>query len=246
MLALIRMDWTLNRRILLQMTPLFALQAALAFVHGLRGLMAAAFMPAGLVMFIPVFQNLSNPVEPFLLALPVSRTRIVVARYVTAAGALTLALTAFLVLGGVGHRLGFHWAQDLRLTGLLEGLGLQWLTLATTLFLYLPFHFRFEGDLAVSLFATSLVGGLGLIGLVAGWHGFLDGGMALLNHLLDDRAALVGTLALVPVLGAISIGLSAHAYRRRGLRAGAPAVLPVLLLGLVLALLAGAGRAVSR
>ncbi len=246
MLALIRMDWTLNRRILLPLTPIFMLQVAMVFTHGLQGLLAAAFMPAALLMLIPVFQNLNDSVEPFLLALPVSRTRIVLARYLTATAALTLTLAAFLILGGVGHRLGFLWAQDMRLPDLVTGLSLQGLFLATVLFLYLPFQFRFEGDLAVSLFAASLGAGLGLIGLVAGWHGFQEGGLALLNRLLDDPAALARALALVPALGAISLGLSVHAYRRRIRRTGAPAVLPTLWLGLVLALFAEAGRVALR
>ncbi len=246
MLALIRMDWTLNRRILLQLTPLFMLQGALAFAHGLQGLLAAAFLLAALLMLIPVFQNLNDSVEPFLLALPVSRTRIVVARYLTATAALTFTLAAFLVLGGLGHRLGFLWAQDMRLPDLVTGLGLQGLLLATVLFLYLPFHFRFEGDLAVSLFAASLGAGLGLIGLLAGWHGFQEGGLALLNRLLDDPTALAGALTLLPAMGAVSLGLSIHGYRRRIRRTGAPAVLPALWLGLVLALLAEAGRVASR
>ena len=234
MLALIRMDWTLNRRILLQMTPWFLLQSLLAFAHGLRGLLGASFMAAAVLMLIPVFQNLRNTVEPFLCALPVSRAQIVVARYLSVLAVLTLVSLAYLALGWAGHGIGYGWARDMVFQDLATGLALQGLLLATGLFLYLPFHFRFGGDLAVSLFACSLVVGVGLLLLAFGWRGVMDHGLTLLARFLDGGATRMGGIGACLGLGAVSLGISVPAYQRRVRRVHLTFLLPILFLGVVL------------
>lgn len=242
MFALIRMDWTLNRRILLQVSPLLVLWAGLAIAHGLQGLLMASFLAAAVAMLVPVFQNARESIEPFLLALPVSWAQIVVARYLGALMGLGLALLAYGAFGAAGHALGFAWAQELRLPDLAVGLGFQGLLLAIVLCLYLPFHVWFRGELASGIFAGTLACGLAPMLVVWGFAGTLARMMALLDRVTDGRTlARAGAAGLLP-LALVSLAISLQATRRNGRGFGVSAALPALLVAATLGLLALALR----
>lgn len=232
MLALIRMDWTLLRRLLLPASPAFALVFWLGFTEPRGGgLIMAGYLLALFGMGYPLFHDLGpHTTEPYLCALPVSRGQIVVARYASALAALLIALPLPLALAQVGRQAGLP-VPALPLADLGLGLGLVGLLLGGLLFLYLPFHFRFGGERGLGTFALCLTGLL--IGLVA-----RAGGPVFLARITQlDFSALERTafrLQMVGgwmVLGAASLALSWHAYRKRTSATQVPAALPFLLLG---------------
>jgi hypothetical protein len=239
MLALIRMDWTLNRRIVLQLSPLFLLWSGIVTM-GMRGLLALSFEVAALLMFLPLFQNLRDTVEPFLLALPVSRAQVVGARFISVFGVMVLVFLAIFLLAWAGHRLGYGWARDVQLGDLAVGLGLQGFLLGAGVFLYLPFHFRFGGDLGIGFFLGSLVANLVTLLLICGWRGLLAHGTTLAQRLLDGGAFLAWVAGGWVLVGVLSVGLSIRAYGTRDSARAVPAVLPTLFLWAVLGLLAAA------
>jgi hypothetical protein len=241
-LPLVRMDWTLNRRILLQMSPIFVLWIAMGISHGLRGLLGIAFAASALLTGLTLLQNLRDSVEPFLCALPVSRRQIVLARYLSALGVLALSLGCFFLLGWLGQRAGFLWARELPVGDLALGLGLHALTLGAGLFLYLPFHFRFGGDLGLGLFTVTLMACLLSLIALCGWQGLLDRALALLARVLEDRAFTRGLLIAWALLGGASLALSLVAYPRKVTRQPLSPALPVLLCLATFLALAAAGR----
>ena len=217
MFALIRMDWILQRSILLKLSPLFMLWLLAGAAEPLV-LPFIAFLIAVMALIVPMFPYLGPvSIEPFLWALPVSRAQMVVARYLSALGGMILGLTLPLLIAWICHQLGTHQYRQASMTGLVAGMGLQVLVLAVVLFTYLPYHFRFGGDRGIGyclgtwlilLVMVYLCFGLSARGLeerlsVIG-NALLDGGVALLG-------ACFGTLAL----GTASLWLSISFYRRR-------------------------------
>ena len=245
MLALIRMDWTLNRRILLQLTPLFLFYALMA-LGGTRGVVGLGFVLATILMALAVFQNLRDSVEPFVCALPVSRAQIVLARYAVSLTGLALGLALALALGWAVGRLGLRWSQEIDLSIVRAGLGCQGFLLGAVLFLYLPFHFRFGGDRGLGVFAAAGVSCLLAILLAFGVEGTLDRTLALATRLIDDRAFLLGAGIGWLLLGAGSLALAIAGYRRRLSRAPLAPAWPVLLVLAAFAAVTGAAQFAHR
>jgi len=230
MFALIHMDWTLNRRLLLQFSPIFLLWTAVGVSHGMQSLLGISFAASLLAMALPVLQNLRDTVEPFICALPVSRRQIVLARYLSASTGMMLSFGFFFLLGWVGHGAGLRWASDILPGDLLAGMGLQALLLSAGLFLYLPFHFRFGGDLGLGLFTGTLLGCLIVLFAICGWQGLLDRTLLLLTRMLEERAFASSVLGAWGLLGVASLGLSLLAYPRRISRRPLSPALPLLLM----------------
>lgn len=237
MLALIRMEWTLNRRLLLQLTPLFALFAA-RMALGLSYSLTFYFMLATLLTVLPLCQDLKCGIQPFLCALPVSRGQIVRARYLTAMGALAVAMGVSLALGWAFKVGGAPMWQRVALEDLLLGLGVQGFLLAAGLFLFLPFHYRFGGDLGLGVFMGSLAASLLVILASFGWHGAQERGLALVGLLLEGGRPAGWALLAGLTLGLASLGLSVQAYRKALATVPSPVYLPTLLLALALGLAA--------
>jgi len=108
MLPVIRMTWILNRRLLFQVSPLFAFY--LTFLVGVQRTgdptkFITMFMAiAGLATAIVTLQGLAIPVEGFLLSLPVSRTQVVRAKYFTSLCGLAAGLALPLFVAWTAHR----------------------------------------------------------------------------------------------------------------------------------------------
>ena len=94
MLPLIKMAWVLNRRLLFQGSPIFAMYLAQLVVILHKGDVAPFIIIALFITYlstaIVTLQGLTLPVEGFLLALPISRTQVVKAKYATSLMGLTI------------------------------------------------------------------------------------------------------------------------------------------------------------
>ena len=238
MLALIRMDWTLSRGLLLKLSPIFALWLAVPVVaHGTGPQLYASFVCAAVLGFLPLGPYLApGSIEPFLCALPVSRGQIVTARYLSALAGTALGLLLPIAIWGcLGLAGWFHQprpeARDLAL-----GLCLQAQLLATFTFLFLPFHFRFPGDRGLAWFGAAALGAGALLVLGLGWGELSHRSLILAQRYLDGGAFLLGAFLALAGLGALSLWLSIRGYRGqiapRPLAFWAPAMvfLPVVAL----------------
>lgn len=160
MLKLLRLHWVVNRRILLQITPLFALWLLLGF-RSLRGevpqegfFASICLMMATTLMAIVTLQGITHGVEPFLLALPIRRRDLVASAYLAGLGAglAGLGLPLLVSLGIPGLHLP---------SGITGVLALLYALLGTGLFLLLPLRFRLGGEKGLTAFALLL--GLALL-----------------------------------------------------------------------------------
>jgi hypothetical protein len=220
MLPLIRMTWTLNRRLLFQFSPLFAMYLA-QLVALQCGPEPAVFIfmflaIATLTTAIVTLQGLTLPVEGFLLSLPVSRAQVVRAKYVTSLLGLAAGLALPLVTAWTAHgvaptrvpALGPDSLGIVPLAGLLLALGL---------FYFLPFVYHFGPTKGLLFFALTLI--LLPAGALAwkGAHGCLEALLAFGNHILDHSPSTLAFSAGVLLFDFASLRLSIWAYRRRAL-----------------------------
>ncbi len=235
MFALIRMDWTLCRPLLLRWSPVFLLTLLASLSGSPMGLLGILPL-AEFAMGYPLFHDLGpRSIEPYVCALPVSRGQIVAARYLSAMGALGGVLVLTLASAWAARGLGFRVLEGLPFRDAVSVLGLMGCLLSALLFLYLPFHFRFGGERGLGLFAATLLGCLLAALARFGWQSVLRLDFHFMERAYFETGAALGWLAL----GAISLGLSMEAYRRRTSANPLHFALPVLfLLGAMAALAA--------
>jgi CubicO group peptidase (beta-lactamase class C family) len=238
-LALIRMDWTLHRRTWARISPLVLLWLAAA-ASGPGQLLGTTATLALLFVVMPLFPYLRpDSIETFLWALPVSRTQIVVARYLASLIGLAAGLALPLALGCLCHAVGSAEFRHTPLADIAAGTTLVGLVWCAALFLFLPFQFRFGGERGMGYFlASALLAGIALI-LRFGWDfaGLVQRFLTLGDTLLEGKAILRLVLATL-ALGLASLGVSIHVYRRRASErppAARPRILAALALLVVLA-----------
>ena len=220
MLPLIRMAWTINRRLLIQFSPflgfylwgLVAAQSESATMP--RPFIAAFLMIIAMATAIITFQGLTLPVEGFLLSLPVARAQIVRTKY----------LTSFLgLMAGVALPMATSWMAHFMAPGLVpapssEALGIVgiWtLFLSVGILLFLPFVYHFGPSKGFMIFAITVIlipsGGLALEGV----NKSMDILATFLNRLLDQPNFAATTSMGVLLFGLASMGLSTWSYRSR-------------------------------
>jgi CubicO group peptidase (beta-lactamase class C family) len=242
MFALIRMDWTLQRRSLLFASPIFLVYLA-GGASAPTQLIGATFLLAIFASLMPIFPYL-GPIthEPFLWALPVSLAHIVAARYVSSLIGLAVALALPLLLAWALHAGGVGPFRGTPMAEMALGVALVGFTFVTVLCLYFPFHFLLGGPKAIAWFLGS---GLALGILVVIWKGwdsfgYLQAFFNLGSTFMDSGTKALSALLGVTALGTVSLGLSVAFYRRR---ASEPTLTPrarVLLMLGVTALFLGA------
>ena len=217
MRALIRMTWATNRRLLLLMSPLLAFYLSLMVYTQITGngvdLPAIAFTTMFLLLVVSTFQGPTFDVEAFLVSLPVTRSQLVRARYLTSGLGLLAGLALPLTVAGLAHTLlpGHAAAptpQELRATVFLA------IVDAVGLFVFLPLIHTFEPSRGILAFCIATVLALG--GGLA-WGG-LDGVAALFHFFQDVLARPLPSLAVggcLLALGLVSLGVSILGYARR-------------------------------
>lgn len=215
MLKLLHLHWIVNRRIILQVTPLFAFWLALG-LGNLRGeTPQEGFFPSLCLMMgttlaaIVTLQGITQGVEPFLLALPIRRPQLVGSAYL--AGLLAALLGLSLPLAVTLLTPGLHLPQGI--TGVLA---LLYGLLGLGIFILLPLRFLLGGEKGLTAFAMLL--GLILLlaqlstGLVQTFLDLAELGLRVLEHPL----ALGLPLGLIWVaLGLGSAWLACRGYERR-------------------------------
>ena len=217
MLPLIRMTWILNRRMLLQIAPVIALN--LAVLLGLLGqgnpdaFLAGATGIVGLPLVIVLLQGLAGPGDEFLLALPVTPAQVVRARYLTSLLTLILGLALPLLAGMAAHDLVPAKVQ-LPAGEAITFLGLEALAYATAIFCFLPFVYAFGYAKGFILFACALALLVATALALKGAGGTLDLLVGLGYRALVNRSLALAFTVGVAVLGLASMGLSVWAYRR--------------------------------
>jgi hypothetical protein len=235
MLALIRMDWILSRPVLLRASPILGLILWLGLSTPKGGVLMAAYLLAILAMGYPLFHDLGpHTLEPYVCALPVSRSQIVAARYASALVTLLLALLLPLGFGLGARALGLNAMEGLPLEDAILGLAALGLILSALLFLYLPFHFRFGGERGLGAFAGSGFAGLLLLFFALGGRSLLTHSFEPSLEALERLPVRLGVLAAWLSLGGASLALSRASYQRRLAARQAPGLLPFLLLAAVL------------
>jgi hypothetical protein len=224
MVALLRMDWILGRRLLLRLVPLFLLPL-LAANSWETGLLGAAWILALFTLGPPIAQELGpHPIGAFVRALPVSGRRIAAARYLWVL--LALAGAGVLALLPVLLSRAFHLPGPGRVNpgDLALGLALQEGLLAAVLCLYLPFHFAVGGERGLGEFALSMAVPACALVAAAGPRPLMERCMELGIRLAGGGPALAAAALALAVLGALSLGISLG-----GARTGWRRFLPHLL-----------------
>ncbi len=220
MLPLIKMGWVLNRRLLLQAVPLFIFYLAQLVIIQRQGEAAPFIIIALLITYlvtaIVTLQGLTLPVEGFLLALPISRTQVVRAKYATSLMGLAVGLALPLATAWIAHSVAPAWVPPASPTALgIVALGAIFIVLG--IFLCLPLVYGFgpsKGLMGFTALAILLPAG------ALAWRG-ANGCMDLLEALgtkwLEQPSFAVGIVAATLLLGFGSLRLSTGAYQRRSL-----------------------------
>ena len=218
MLPLMRLAWTLNRRLLFQFSPWLAFYLAmLVNAQANREPMQSALIAVFLTILLTVIvtmQGLLLPVEEFILALPVSRSQVVRAKYLSCLLGLAAGWALPLITGWLAH-----FVAPTRIPPMSPDLfgisGVVGLYLAFGIFCFLPFLYQFGPSKGLTFFSVSLI--VTLAGGVA-WRGRWACVKALLDfsgHILERRSYALAVLAVLLVFGLASLSLSVWAYRRK-------------------------------
>jgi len=217
MRPLIRMTWTLNRRLLIQFSPFLAFYLW-ALVNTQYEAKTMPFVPVFLfitciVTAIITLQGLTLDVEGFLLSLPVARAQIVRTKYITSLLGLMAGVALPMATSWMAHFLAPSHVPAPS-PGVLGIVGMWTILLAFGIFLFLPFVYHFGASKGFMFFAITAIlipsGGLA-------WKG-LDGVEAVLTFLhrvLAHPALALGISAGVLIFGFASLTLSTWSYRRR-------------------------------
>ncbi len=220
MLALMRMDWTQNRRMLYYLTPLWMLWVLCQFmptpdrdVLMLRIWTAFCFSLA--FSLLVILQNHTRPIDDWLCALPVSRAQIVLARYANTALAILAGLLIPLLLTLLTNALKLRYLPQVPIHDYLIGLGIPGSFLLIFTLLFLPLYFRFGADKGIGILGAVVVSVGGLLFWRWGYDGFMQRFIDLLTRLMDDGAFRGWMLMGIAVLAGGSIELSLWAYPQR-------------------------------
>jgi hypothetical protein len=220
MFALIRMDWTLNRRLIFQLTPLWLLYGGYIFLGGTRGILGGCVMFPTVLGLLLMFSELGSPIMPFVCALPVSRSRIVMARYLSALLTLTVGLVIPVMLGFLGQRLGwgfwkfFNEIPASSMADVPALLILIALAFSTVIFLYFPFHFRFGAERGLQIFIILDIVALATWTWLTGWDG-VQRMHELAGQFLDNARWRFESALVVLLLGGISLLVSVQGFKQR-------------------------------
>lgn len=220
MLPLINMAWVLNRRLLLQLSPVFALYLAqLVFVQHTREVtpfIIIALFITYLSTAIVTLQGLTLPVEGFLLALPISRTQVVKAKYATSLMGLAVGLALPLATAWIAHSVAPAWVPPASPTAM-GIVALGGIFIALGIFLCLPLVYRFGPSKGLMSFTALTI--LLPAGALAwkGANGCMDLLEAFGNRWLDQPLFALTVLVAVLLLGLGSLRFSVEAYQRRPL-----------------------------
>ncbi len=218
MLGLLHAHWIVNRRLTLQLTPLWALYLWLGY-RSLHQGAAEGMLPmismviASIFIAMIVLQGMNTPVEAFLLPLPVRRREVVSATYAATllGGALgsALPLVTLTILG----------CGPLIPSGTIGAVALLFSVQALAVFIFLPLRFRLG-----TVWALNTCMGLVVVTTVVHylWRGKQDGLLATTylaerGAYLLDHPVRVGlpALAVLIALGVLSHTLACRIYAKR-------------------------------
>lgn len=219
MLPLILMNWTINRRILFQASPLFAFYFWMMFEAGKQAngvfFVMMAITTGTLLAAIVTLQGILFPIEPFLLALPVNRSQVVRAKYLASSLSILLGVGLPLIMAVVGHALfprSFPWMLRAEIVG---ACAVACVLLLAGLFLFLPFIYRFGSTRGFTGFTLSLAFLVILAMGIQGPNKALD---ALLSHserFISSPGFAGTTLLALLGMGFLSLAYASRAYCRR-------------------------------
>lgn len=220
MRPLIRMTWVINRRMLLQLIPLFAFyiaQLVMAQRANLPVMFVFIFLAiGGVAMGAVMLQGLTFPVDGFLLSLPVSRAQVVRAKYATSLVAL---------VGGLALAFGASWLAQVVAPAqfpavpamVLARAAMGALVLMTGLFCFLPSVFVL-GPMKGLLGFTVVLILVPTVGLI--WKGAAECLELLIgfgHRVLTQPLLALGLVTGVLLLGLASLWISVAGYQRRAL-----------------------------
>lgn len=215
MLNMLRLHWTVNRRLLLQVLPLFAfwLLLSLGSLKGevpKEGFFASICLMMGVTLTaIVTLQGITQGVEPFLLALPISRRQLTSSAYLAGLLAGLCGLSLPLLVALCVPRLAVP-------DGITGTLALLYALIGLGLFLLLPLRFLLGGEKGLTAFALLL--GLMLllvqlsVGLAEGFTRLGDLGLRILEH---PKSLGLGCATVWIGLGLISWWLACRVYEGR-------------------------------
>ncbi len=218
MLPLIKMAWVLNRRLLVQVSPLFLFYLAqlVGVQHGGSTALFATFalFITALVTTLVTLQGLTLPVEGFLLALPISRAQVVRAKYLTSLLGWALGLALPLATAWAAHLVAPAWVPPASPTAL-GIVSLGGTLFALGILLGLPLVYRFGPSKGLMIFSALAI--LVPAGALAwkGANGCMDVLEAFGTRWLEQPLFALSVVATTLLLGLGSLRFSEGAYRRR-------------------------------
>ncbi len=220
MLPLIRMTWTLNRRVCLYVAPwILGMQLGVGLMAHIKegnsaGLLFSAVMAGAVLSSLVTLQFAFVPLEGFLLSLPVTRAQVVRAHYLVALMAAFLGVSLLPLLVGVARFIAPQKVPPLAF----ETLGLLGVLvsgLVMGLFTFLPFLFRWGGPRGVTAFTLTLLLLLSATLWFKGLDGSLSAVLSLGNRVLDRPAFAAGCSAGLALFSGASLGISTWSYQKR-------------------------------
>jgi len=220
MLALMRMDWTENRRLIFYLTPLWLMWGSYLFVPQVAGQMLGARIFLGftfplVLSLLVMLQNHTRPIDDWLCALPISRSQIVLARYASTALAILVGLLIPVLITLLTNALALRFLPRVPMHDYLIGLAIDGGFLLIFMLLFLPLYFRFGADKGIGILGAVVVSGGALLFWRWGYDGFMQRFIDLLTRLMDDGAFRGWILLGIAVLAGVSIALSLWAYPQR-------------------------------
>lgn len=219
MLPLIRMNWTINRRILFQVSPLFGFYYWMLFEAGKQAngvfFVMMAITTGTLLAAIVTLQGILYSIEPFLLALPVDRSQVVRAKYLSSSLSILLGVSLPLIMAVVAHAL-FPQSFPLNLRGEIVGAcAVACVLLLAGLFLFLPFIYRFGSTRGFTGFTLSLAFLMILAMGIQGPNKAIDTLLTFSERFISSPGFAGTIVAATLGLGVLSLAYATHAYRRR-------------------------------
>jgi len=218
MLPLMRTAWIINRRLLFQFSPwliVYLIAMVIAQIEGDPLKMAILLIAiASLITVIVTLQGLLLPVAEFILSLPVSRSQVVRAKYLSSLLGLAAGLALPLMTAVLSHLLVPSHVHAFSREALGIG-GLAAIGLAFGICLFLPFIYHFGPTRGFTIFSVTLV--LFVAGCVA-WKGREACTQAIVDfgsHILEGWPFALEVVAGVVAFGMMSLGFSIWTYRRK-------------------------------
>jgi hypothetical protein len=225
MFPLIRSVYTINRRMLFQASPfliLWLVQLVIAQRSG-NHTAVVGYIVTFEVIFTAVFtlQGFFQPVEEFILSLPVSRSQVVRAKYLSSLLGLFTGLALPLLTISLAHLL-FPASVPVFSHRALEIGGLIAIYLIFVIFFFLPFIYQFGPEKGSICFCITLVL---LIVVCLTWKG-LDGYTQIFRDFnsgfLEYGTFTFSIIAGVLVFGVFSVLFSIWIYRKKVTIGGHP------------------------